>query len=252
MFLVLSSFCGQSQFSVDFDPDTNRNAEVFESVEFEYVVKNETDSILELKWRRFSDWSSTTDWWEYLIEFSYCGILSPSFSFIIQPNDSLIWWHRVELDEGDGSGSSTVCFFEPKDSLNTVTCGTVTVNAIYPDTYRVYVDTGFVYVINGDTHIIYEGEYAPLGIDMNSEQQSDLSQNVPNPFMGSTNINYSLEGSEGELLIHDIKGNLVLEHRLHNQHGTVAVGHGLKPGIYIYTLFDDGEPIDTKRMQVLE
>ena len=107
---MLSSFLGQTQFTVDFDPDTNRNAEVFEHVEFKYVVKNETDSILELKWRRFSDWSSTTDWREYMLEFSYCGILSPSFSFIIEPNDSLIWWHRLELDEGDGSGSSKVFF----------------------------------------------------------------------------------------------------------------------------------------------
>ena len=143
-------------------------------------------------------------------------------------------------------------FFEPKDSLNTVTCQEITVNAVYPDTHRVYVDTGFVYVINGDTHIIYEGEHAPLGIEMKSEHQSKLGQNVPNPFTGSTTINYALKGSDGELLIHDINGNLVRKHIINPKHATIRLGNGLNPGIYIYSLYDDGEHIESRRMQVLE
>jgi hypothetical protein len=252
MLLVVSSFCGQTQFSVEFDPDTNRDAEVFDDVWFTHVLRNETDSLLEMKWRLFSDFSNTPEWDEYMIEFFWCGVFSSSFSFTLDTIDSMAWDQHIMLNEGAGTGSSKICFFEPKDSLNTVRCATMTVNAVYPDTYRVYVDTGFVYVINGDTHIIYEGEYAPLGVEMKSEQQSKLGQNVPNPFTGSSTINCTLEGSTGEIVIHDIKGNLVQKHILDRQHGTVRLGRGLKPGIYIYTLCDSGDPIDSRRMQVLE
>ena len=71
-----------------------------------------------------------------------------------------------------------------------------------------------------------------------------LDQNYPNPFIGSTLINYSLEiNSNVSIEIKDLTGRVVNNIDLGNQppgqHSFEFESQNLESGIYIYTLFTD-------------
>lgn len=106
-------------------------------------------------------------------------------------------------------------------------------------------------IIEGDTFVMHSGSYAPLGMDESMLQQSFLAQNMPNPYHGSTVINFSHNGSNAEINIHDLTGKLVRSYTLSAPLGRVTVTD-LDAGLYFYSLISDGMVIDTKRMQVVD
>jgi hypothetical protein len=90
------------------------------------------------------------------------------------------------------------------------------------------------------------------GVDISS---ASLQQNIPNPFINTTTINYVLPQtySSARIIITDEKGDALKQMNLSGSKGSVDVnGSMLAPGAYQYTLYIDGKFIDAKQMQLLK
>ena len=84
-----------------------------------------------------------------------------------------------------------------------------------------------------------------------------LLQNYPNPFNPKTIINYQCSMFNFiSLKVHDALGNevavLVNEKKNPGSYEVEFDGSSYASGIYFYSLYVDGEPIDTKRMVLLK
>lgn len=84
-----------------------------------------------------------------------------------------------------------------------------------------------------------------------------LYQNYPNPFNPKTIINYELRiTNHVNLKVYDIKGReiktLVNKKQSMGNYKIEFDGTGLTSGVYFYSLFIDGDRIDTKKMIVLK
>lgn len=83
-------------------------------------------------------------------------------------------------------------------------------------------------------------------------EKSTLSQNSPNPFVTTTNINIYIPSAakKATLNIYDMTGKLIKEIPV-TQRGNETVtltNSGLSAGMYLYSLSVDGNIINTKRM----
>jgi len=155
------------------------------------------------------------------------------------------------------------------------------------DSVFAIIDLGYVYFLmeNGGNKSSYYGqltEYIPksredffehrdyllsllpgdrLGETMKgnieSLQESELLQNVPNPFTGSTQIWYKLNAeSNVKIKVYNSTGQLI---STINQ-GTKTKGthhfdynaNGLQNGIYLYTISINGQTTDSKKMTIME
>jgi len=82
-----------------------------------------------------------------------------------------------------------------------------------------------------------------------------LAQNNPNPFSGSTEIEYEIynDFEKAEVRIYDMSGNLEFSEILFENNATITINSQfLNPGIYAYTLLVDGYSVETKTMVVLK
>lgn len=81
-----------------------------------------------------------------------------------------------------------------------------------------------------------------------------IYQNTPNPFTTSTEISYFLpEGTQNAYIyIFDMQGAMLLTNHLTTTgFGSITInGSTLNPGMYMYSLFIDGQEIQTKKMLV--
>lgn len=107
-----------------------------------------------------------------------------------------------------------------------------------------------------DVCIIDLGTCAPLGVDDMTASGLGLGQNHPNPFTGSTTIEYTIPSmGDVQLIVTDALGKVVSSYTAGDvQPGDYqySINEGsLKAGIYFYTLIFEGEKI-TKRMMVTE
>jgi len=90
----------------------------------------------------------------------------------------------------------------------------------------------------------------PTGVETQDKPSGSISQNFPNPFNGATNIQYHLSSNSGELVVTDLTGKLVDRIALNEQNGAIQIGDNLRSGSYLYTLYENGAIIETKRMIV--
>jgi len=84
-----------------------------------------------------------------------------------------------------------------------------------------------------------------------------LNQNYPNPFNSSTIISYSLNKySNTKITVFDLLGKeiatLVNEKQNAGKYEVIFDGSKLSTGVYYYTLFIDGNKIDTKRLVLIK
>jgi hypothetical protein len=84
---------------------------------------------------------------------------------------------------------------------------------------------------------------------------NELLQNRPNPFAGTTVINYQLNApSRIRFEVYDIAGRKVLDldegTRPGGLHSLTMDGTGLKEGVYFYSMLINGQAIQTKKMVV--
>lgn len=78
-----------------------------------------------------------------------------------------------------------------------------------------------------------------------------LGQNIPNPFDGLTSIAYELPQTVkmGTLLIYNLEGKELKSFKLSNCCGTIQIDAGGFPnGALIYSLFADGQLLESKKM----
>lgn len=84
-----------------------------------------------------------------------------------------------------------------------------------------------------------------------------LNQNYPNPFNPSTVISYSLpERSDVRIIIYDVQGKelktLVDEPQSAGNYETTFYAKELSSGIYFYSLYANGNKIETRKMTILK
>ena len=108
-------------------------------------------------------------------------------------------------------------------------------------------------MVGGDstfyTGITKQNEIIPAGFE--------LKQNYPNPFNPKTVINYELRvTSFVSLRIYNIQGEeskvLVNQKQNSGEYKIEFEGSDLPSGVYFYSLFLDGERVDTKKMMLLK
>ncbi len=101
-----------------------------------------------------------------------------------------------------------------------------------------------------------QGASSPITMQQHVQSVSTsarLQQNIPNPFSGSTLINYYLpEGTNGVLQVTHRNGRLVSSERLTTGSGEVVFSSDrFSPGTWFYSLFVDGKLVDTKKMVII-
>ncbi len=87
--------------------------------------------------------------------------------------------------------------------------------------------------------------------------EGELLQNVPNPFKGSTQIWYNLNGeSNVQLTVYNYFGQLIStineETKTEGIHYIEFDANGLKNGLYFYLLIINGQTTDSKKMIIVE
>ena len=94
------------------------------------------------------------------------------------------------------------------------------------------------------------GNVTPSGSTA-SDIKVSLDQNRPNPFSGTTNITYTIEGNwtSAAIIVVNADGKPILKETVSEKYGHVKLGlSDLKPGTYIYSLVVDGKTMASKRM----
>jgi hypothetical protein len=83
-----------------------------------------------------------------------------------------------------------------------------------------------------------------------------LSQNIPNPFSDRTKIPYYLPNNvnSSSLVLFSLNGTIIQKYdNLNNGHNEIEFNsENLSMGIYIYSLFINGQEVDSKRMLIQE
>ena len=117
-----------------------------------------------------------------------------------------------------------------------------------------YFENGEIVYHNTDFDKCYYNEIKPLSGDYIPEikvQMSALSQNAPNPFTNETEIKYFVAPGikEAYICIFDIQGKMLQKINVAPGQNRVMIhGSALTPGMYLYSLFIDGQEVDAKRM----
>jgi hypothetical protein len=87
--------------------------------------------------------------------------------------------------------------------------------------------------------------------ESNHSSLSKLYQNKPNPFNGSTVVEYSLSGasSGGHIVVYDLAGKEMLRFPVKAGNGSITIrADQLVNGMYLYSLVVNGVEIETKKM----
>ncbi|MFK7921007.1 MAG: T9SS type A sorting domain-containing protein [Bacteroidia bacterium] len=87
-------------------------------------------------------------------------------------------------------------------------------------------------------------------IDPLLEAGVSMSQNAPNPATGSTMVELDLQGRRGEIRVADLTGRSLQTISLSGTTRTVELAGDLPAGIYFYTLWMEGRPIISHKMQL--
>ncbi|MBS1517837.1 MAG: T9SS type A sorting domain-containing protein [Bacteroidetes bacterium] len=109
---------------------------------------------------------------------------------------------------------------------------------------------------------IFERKLMELPVGVSNISQSVISgfklhQNYPNPFNPKTIINYELQFSGlANLVVYNVLGNevaeLVNEKQSAGRYSVEFDGSNFASGVYFYSLYSDGNIVDTKRMMLLK
>ena len=253
LILFFIAATGNSQFSLSAISAQSQSTEIPDEAVFRLIVHNDTADSITLKWRLFDSFANAVDWDDYVIEIDGVGFTANvrSNTFGIESTDSALFDYRVNPKYETGMESGKFCVFDPTDSLNTLTCLTVSLNATNPDTLEFWLDSVFVYIVDGDTLEYYEGNLVPLTIKNMDSEKMVLSQNAPNPFAYTTQIEFAkIESNNAWIAVYDQQGTLVKNYKLKTGQRILTIDDRLKPGLYVYRLEINGMSYSSKKMQV--
>lgn len=238
IFLLIASVGFSQDFTWVNVGDTFIIDDIDSDVDFHSEFQNSSSSDITVRWRITSftptnPAPSDTNWDAYLCEEIICWpswTIKPTNDVVVPANDVFQIYTHIQMLEDSGSASINICAFDISDSAGTYGCFTYFAMS---DTVWVPIDT-------------------TTSVADVKAQKDGLKQNAPNPFKESTVIRYEDLNGSGMIRIHDLTGKIVDQVNLMGQSGAVTVGQGLDSGVYFYTLWDNGQAIDTKRMQVID
>jgi len=228
LILAVSPLLSFGQFEVILGKlDTIQAAYTDQEIKIKMYVKNPSTAseALDLNWALAWDFAGTNtpNWTNYVCEGILCyspQVRAKEFNTTLNPGDSVEMYTYINMLIDTGSNNSCVHIFDPTDSVGTV-----------------------------QTVCIYgTATLDPAGVD-DINEDAVLSQNAPNPFNNNSVINYELRNS-GALKIQDLTGKMIREIPLEAGAGKVNVSQ-LNAGIYFYSLWENGQLLATKRMQVI-
>lgn len=261
-FLPLLSF---AQFDVEWQSDSIKEGNPGDDVGFYYNLTNPGNQDIDITWIFTHDTASSQDpntgeniWQDYMCEGLFvCWPYTKRWNtFTLEAGEEIEMYHHIWMmrgDEGDtGTFNSTAIIFQADDSANTVQTFNITLNIVPVDSVFSTFNGKDIVVVDGDTFELYDGGWVPLGLNGADRFSAVLGQNAPNPFNGWTNIEYALNSGNGTMKFHDLTGKLVMERALNQQQGVLTLQGELDAGIYFYSLWEDGQMIDSKRMQVVK
>ena len=198
-------------------------------VDFHSELRNNTGEDMEVRWRITDFTPSSGEWDAYMCEEVICWqswTITPTSVVTVPAMGTFQLYTHVQMLVELGSGDITVCTHALNDSANTYSCYTYTA-------------------------MVEEDSALSVG-EIDGAPQGQLAQNAPNPFKDNAVIRYETRSENGLIRIHDLTGKIVDEIVLTSRSGAVTVGNALRSGVYFYSLWDNGELIDTKRMQVID
>ena len=103
-----------------------------------------------------------------------------------------------------------------------------------------------------ETRIVYNATFTADELKKINKNAYQLEQNVPNPFSGATSIKYALpeNNPKASILVFDLNGRMLKTYKLKDQEGNLKINAAdlNGAGMYLYSLFAQGEEIITKRM----
>jgi len=88
-------------------------------------------------------------------------------------------------------------------------------------------------------------------IDNSNHNHIYLSQNQPNPFKDHTTINYQIKTTQGKIVLSNLLGKIIKEYII-IKNDKLIINESLPPGIYFYSLFDGGNIIQTKKLNIIQ
>ncbi|RRO19774.1 tail fiber domain-containing protein [Flavobacteriaceae bacterium 14752] len=103
-----------------------------------------------------------------------------------------------------------------------------------------------------ETRVVYGSKFSSEELDKINKNAYQLQQNNPNPFSDSTIISYALPENQKQasILVFDLNGRMLKSYKLKDTLGELKINatdlNGA--GMYLYTLFANGEEVITKRM----
>lgn len=87
------------------------------------------------------------------------------------------------------------------------------------------------------------------GIKEYTKSTGFISDAYPNPSSTNVCINYQLNKSKGEIILHDVIGKEMQRMKLNDTEGKVTIDVSQLPaGIYFYSLFVDGYAVNSKKI----
>lgn len=243
-----------AQFSVEWHSDSVKTAFQGDDIGFDYTVTNEnTVDPMQVTWKFTRDTSGMNDIWnDYMCEgVAICWTnQTRQNTFTLDAGETLTMYHHIETFSPLDSGTwiSHALLWVEGDSANTVHSMTVKLSTGIKAQHNGMT----VYIMGSDTFEFVTGSgYVPLGIE-DAKVKSQLGQNAPNPFQDFTTIQYELESGNGILKIHDLTGKLVQQVPLIKNSGSVTIDGSLESGLYLYSLWENGTMLESKRMQIIE
>ncbi|TKS56403.1 tail fiber domain-containing protein [Mesohalobacter halotolerans] len=103
-----------------------------------------------------------------------------------------------------------------------------------------------------EPRVVYSSKFTASELENITKNAYKLEQNRPNPFSESTIISYALpeDQNKASILVFDLNSRMLKSYDLKNNNGELKINatdlNG--SGMYLYTLYANGEEIITKRM----
>jgi hypothetical protein len=139
-------------------------------------------------------------------------------TFIVPPSGSVTAKFEIHAGSNTGNADVRVKFLDAANSNNGVT-------------FHIVGNTG-------------------TGTENLENSNVSLYQNFPNPFTTATAIKYNLDSPNGKLVITDVKGNIISEHKLNTTVGEININENLPSGVYYYALYTKDKLIASNKMVV--
>ena len=157
-----------AQFTFEFTGEDTEVGYLSKDLEFFFQVKSLNSSSPQvLRWRIIENDFPSSAWTDYTCDV-YCYTSTTRTNDItLKPDTNFPIIHHVSMNEIHGMGTSTICFFDPNDSANTIVCRTVVAYStpmLLEDTLSVsltglVVIQGLVYRVNGSVYSLYTESY---------------------------------------------------------------------------------------------